>query len=293
MIAGARSGGYHGSIGLVIRSLNSASSGKKTPKVALRTGAGALPFHTPNLLYTMTTNKKTPGHIHVFLVDDHPPIREAIRDRIETTMDLTVCGETGTSEGAFREIESLDPDVAVVDLSLSDAHGLDLIQNVKAQFPDVQVVVYSMYDETVYAERAVRSGASGYVMKECATTKLLEAIRTAHDGEVYLSRKMSSRILNRVARGESAKASFPIDELTDRELAVFQMLGEGYDVSEIQDRLSLARKTVETYRRRAKEKLGVDSVSKLLQYALQWRSAGGSEERETFKADDTERVETQ
>ena len=225
----------------------------------------------------MTTNEKTPGHIHIFLVDDHPPIREAIQDRIDAAMDLTVSGETGTSEDAFRLIETLEPDVAVVDLSLSDAHGLDLIQNVKAQFPDVQVVVYSMYDETVYAERAIRAGASGYVMKEHPTSNLIDAIRTAHDGEVYLSRKMSSRILNRVARGESAEANFPIDELTDRELAVFQMLGEGYGVGEIQERLSLARKTVETYRRRAKEKLGVDSVSKLLQYALQWRSAGGTD----------------
>lgn len=207
------------------------------------------------------------------MVDDHPPIREALGERIESTMDLEICGECGSSEEAFREIETLRPDVAVVDLSLTDAHGLDLIQNIKAQFPEVQVVVYSMYDEFVYAERAIRAGASGYVTKARSTAKLIEAIRTAHDGEVYLSRKMSSRILNRVARGKTEEASFPIDELTDRELAVFQMLGEGYGVDEIQERLSLARKTVETYRRRAKEKLGLDSVSKLLQYALQWTSA--------------------
>lgn len=224
----------------------------------------------------MTAEKQNSGHIHVFVVDDHPPIREALRDRIESTMDMVVCGETGTSEEAFRRIETLRPDVAVIDLSLSDAHGLDLIQNVKAQFPDVEVVVYSMYDELVYAERAIRAGASGYVMKAKPTSNLIDAIRTAHDGEVYLSRQMSSRILNRVARGEAEEASFPIDQLTDRELAVFQMLGEGYGVDEIQDRLNLARKTVETYRRRAKEKLDIDSVSKLLQYALQWNSANGS-----------------
>ena len=225
-----------------------------------------------------TDNKKDAGHISVYMVEDHPPIREALRHRIESTMDLGVCGECGTSEEAFRDIENLRPDIAVVDLSLSDAHGLDLIQNINAQFPEVQVVVYSMYDEFIYAERAIRAGASGYVTKAHSTANLIEAIRTAHAGEVYLSRKMSSRILSRVARGKIEEARFPIDELTDRELAVFQMLGEGYGVGEIQERLSLARKTVETYRRRAKEKLGVESVSKLLQYALQWTSANGDEQ---------------
>lgn len=221
----------------------------------------------------MPSEKQNPGHIHVFLVDDHPAIREAIRDRIESTIDMVVCGEAGSSDEAFRQIEELEPDVAVVDISLTDAHGLDLVQNVRAQFSEVQVVVYSMYDERVYAERAIRAGASGYLMKTDSTKSLVEAIRTVDDGEVYLSRRMASRILNKVARGDSSEASFPIDELTDRELAVFQMLGEGYSVSEIQDRLNLARKTVETYRRRAKEKLDIDSVSKLLQYALQWTSA--------------------
>lgn len=221
----------------------------------------------------MPSEKQNPGHIQVFLVDDHPAIREAIRDRIESTIDMVVCGEAGSSDEAFRKIEEIEPDVAVVDISLTDAHGLDLVQNVRAQFSDVQVVVYSMYDERVYAERAIRAGASGYLMKTDSTKSLVEAIRTVDDGEVYLSRRMASRILNKVARGDSSEASFPIDELTDRELAVFQMLGEGYSVSEIQDRLNLARKTVETYRRRAKEKLDIDSVSKLLQYALQWTSA--------------------
>ena len=247
----------------------------------------------PSVMTSDTTNgQKNPGHIHVFFVEDHPPIREALRERISATMDMEVCGETGEAAEAFGMIEELRPDVAVVDLSLEDAHGLDLIQNIQAQFPEVEVVVYSMYDELIYAERAIRAGASGYVMKEKPTTTLIDAIRTAHDGEVYLSRQMSSRILNRVARGEAAEASFPIDELTDRELAVFQMLGEGYGVSEIQDRLNLARKTVETYRRRAKEKLGVDSVSKLLQYALQWTAANGSgdslEERRSLQEEYSE-----
>lgn len=223
---------------------------------------------------------KASSHIRVLVVDDHPPIREAISDRIGETMDLEVCGETGRADDAFAKIEEIQPDVVIVDISLVDGHGLDLVQNIQAQFSSVEVMVYSMYEEVVYAERAIRAGASGYLMKSAPTGKLIQAIRSVHDGEVFLSRRMSSRILNKVARGKSSEATFPIDALTDRELAVFQMLGEGYGVEEIQDRLNLARKTVETYRRRAKEKLDVNTVSELLQYALQWTSGQGTAQNE-------------
>ncbi|WP_263787838.1 response regulator transcription factor [Salinibacter grassmerensis] len=216
------------------------------------------------------------NHIRTFLVDDHPAILEAIRNRIDDTLDVEVCGMATSSDEAFRKIEDMAPDTAVVDISLEDAHGLDLVQNLQSQCPEVQVVVYSMYDEMVYAERAIQAGASGYLMKDQPTEDLIEAIRVVNEGEVFLSREMASQILNKVARGESSEPSFPIEEFTDRELAVFQMLGEGCSIEEIQDRLNLARKTVETYRRRAKEKLGFDSVSKLLQFAVQWASAPGA-----------------
>ena len=224
----------------------------------------------------MTSPDRSTNHIHVFIVDDHPAIREAIRDTIEGTIDMEICGEASSSDDAFREIEELQPDVAIVDISLNDAHGLDLVQNVRSQHPEVRMVVFSMYDENVYAERAIRAGASGYLMKSEPTKNIVEAIRSVHDGEVYLSRRMASRILNKVAMGRSSEPSFAIDELTDREMAVFQMLGQGYSVQEIQDRLSLSRKTIETYRRRAKEKLGYDTVSELLQYAVQWTYSQGS-----------------
>jgi DNA-binding NarL/FixJ family response regulator len=218
-------------------------------------------------------------HIRTFLVDDHPAILEAIHNRIDETLDVEVCGTATTSEQAFSQIEELEPDTAVIDISLEDAHGLDLVQNLQSQCPEVQIVVYSMYDEMVYAERAVQAGASGYLMKDQPTEELIEAIRVVDQGEVFLSREMASQILNKVARGESSEPSFPIEEFTDRELAVFQMLGEGCSIEEIQDRLNLARKTVETYRRRAKEKLGFESVSKLLQFAVQWASAPGAGKR--------------
>jgi DNA-binding NarL/FixJ family response regulator len=227
-----------------------------------------------------TANSRSTDHIQVFLVDDHPAIREAIRDTINTTMDMEICGEAGNSDEAFRAIDKQRPDVAIVDISLNDAHGLDLVQNVRAQYPSVKMIVFSMYDENVYAERAIRAGASGFLMKSEPTKTIIEAIRSVNRGEVYLSRRMASRILNKVAMGRSAEPSFAIDELTDREMAVFQMLGQGYSVQDIQDRLSLSRKTIETYRRRAKEKLGFDTVSELLQYAVQWTYGQGTHGRD-------------
>jgi DNA-binding NarL/FixJ family response regulator len=225
-------------------------------------------------------------HIRVFIVDDHPAIVEAIRDEIENTLDIEVCGTARSLTKSFSKIEEAQPDVVVLDISLEDGHGLDLLQNIRSQCPDIQVIVFSMYDEMVYAERTMRLGASGYLMKKQPLDTLIEGIRRVNNGEVYLSDDMSSQILQKVAKGDSADAGFPIDELTDRELAVFQMLGEGHSIDEIQDRLNIARKTVEAYRRRAKEKLGFDSVSELLQYAVQWASAPGEGADLQFPAED-------
>ena len=227
---------------------------------------------------TASTNSSTKNgdRIRVIVVDDHPAIREALADTIADKMDMHLVGQASSGDEAFRMVEKVEPDVAVVDVSLEDAHGLDLVQNIRAQYPDVNVIVFSMYDESVYAERAIRAGASGYLMKSESTQDVMEAIRNVHRGEVHLSRRMASQILNKVAMGRTSGPSFAIDELTDREMAVFQMLGEGFSVQDITDRLNLSRKTVETYRRRAKEKLGFDSVAELLQYAVQWTYSQGN-----------------
>jgi DNA-binding NarL/FixJ family response regulator len=211
--------------------------------------------------------------ISVFLVEDHPAILEAVTCQVKETPDAEVCGTTGSRMEAFRQIERHQPDVVVVDISLEDGHGLDLIQNVQAQHPEIQMIVFSMYDESVYAERALQAGASGYLMKTEPPEELISGIRAVSEGEVYLSDEMSSRVVGKAVWGEDAESRLPIDELTDRELAVFQMLGEGYNLREIQDRLNIARKTVESYRRRAKEKLGFDSVAELLQFAVKWVAA--------------------
>lgn len=211
--------------------------------------------------------------IRVIIVDDHPAIREALADTLSSKMDMEFSGEAESADEALSIIDRVQPDVAIVDISLKDAHGLDLVQNIRIQYPDVHVVVFSMYDESAYAERAIRAGALGYVMKNAPTQSVVDSIRCAMQGEVYLSRRMASRILTKVVRGRGTQSfRFSVDDLTDREMAVFQMLGQGHGIDDIADRLSLSRKTVETYRRRAKEKLGFDSVSELLQHAIHWTS---------------------
>jgi DNA-binding NarL/FixJ family response regulator len=212
----------------------------------------------------------TPNRIRVMLVDDHPAIREGIAAAIRSKLDLEVVAETGFSDEALGLIQKNKPDVAVVDISLGDVHGLDLVHNIRTQYPAVQVLVFSMYDENVYAERALRAGAAGYLMKSEPLQSLVDAIRTIVRGEVYLSRDLASRILGKLVTRQTTGPTFATDELTDREMAVFQMLGEGFSIEEITERLHVSRKTVETYRRRAKEKLGLDSIGELIQYAVQW-----------------------
>lgn len=207
------------------------------------------------------------------MIDDHPAIREALAHTINGRRDLTFVGEAESTSEAVELIGSVNPDVAVVDISLKEGHGLDLVEEIRSKFTDVQVIVFSMYDETAYAERAIRAGALGYVMKSAPIQDVVEAIREAAAGRIYLSRNMASRMLTRMVKGRLRPGlKFAVDELTDRELAVFHMLGEGLSVDEIADRLGLSRKTVEAYRRRAKEKLGLDTVSELLQHAVHWAS---------------------
>ncbi len=209
--------------------------------------------------------------IRIFVVDDHPAIQEALAATVGSESDLELVGSARTATEGMEQIRELRPDVVVVDISLEDAHGLDLVHQIRSELPETQVVVFSMYDEVAYAERAIRAGAMGYVMKSESTQSVVEAIRTVMQGEVYLSHRMASRILSKVVRGRSVQHHMvSLDTLTDREMAVFQLLGQGYSIEEIMQRLNLSRKTVETYRRRAKEKLGFSSVSELLQFAVQW-----------------------
>jgi DNA-binding NarL/FixJ family response regulator len=225
-----------------------------------------------------TSKNDTSTQLRVIIVDDHPAIREAIAETVDDQLDMTLCGTAKSAQEAFQLTEKTKPHVAVIDISLEDSHGLDLLQNLQAQHPQLQAVVFSMYDENVYAERSLRAGALGYVMKTESTQNLAEAIRTVSQGHIYLSRRMASSILSKFAPGrpttsQPANPGFALDRLTDREMAVFQMIGRGKTADDIADSLNLNRKTVETYRRRAKEKLGFDNVAELLQHAIQWTYA--------------------
>lgn len=211
----------------------------------------------------------------VYLVEDHPAVSQALTSTLEATTGMEVCGASGTLEEAFGQIERGEPDVAIVDISLEDGDGLVLIENLKVKRPEIEVVVFSMYDEREYAERALRAGASGYVMKSEPTSTVVEAIKAVERGEVYLSCRMSCHLLNKVAQKDADEPGIATDILTDQEMRVFQMIGEGYTVEEIQERLSLTRKTVEARRRQAKEKMGFETVSGLLRYAVQWQYRQG------------------
>ena len=225
--------------------------------------------------------------ITVIVVDDHPAVRDAVARAVAAEHDMTLVGVAGSAAAAFDLLRAADPepDVAVVDISLGDAHGLDLVQSLRAEAERLEVVVFSMYDEAVYAERALRAGALGYVRKSEPTSAVTEAIRAAADGEIYLAQRAAARLLARTALGSEgtpghatrrragARSGVQPDglaALTDREMAVFQLLGQGSPPEDIADQLNLTRKTVETYRRRAKEKLGMETVTELLQYAIRW-----------------------
>ena len=214
------------------------------------------------------------------IVDDHPAIREVICHSAEQAIDMVVAANTGSLEEAFRFIEAHDPDVAVVDLSLSDELSFEFFNTVRAHHPDTKLLAFSTHDETVHAGRVLREGASGYLMKESSRTELLTAVRRVAAGKMYLSPEMTVRILRRVQKGRVGEMRFPIDELTDRELHVFQMVGRGLGIETIADRLGLTRQTVETYRRRAKEKLGYDAIGEVGSHAARWiRRTNGEKDR--------------
>jgi DNA-binding NarL/FixJ family response regulator len=213
------------------------------------------------------------GRRAVFLVDDHPIVRQGLALLINREQDLAVCGDAGDAPSALRRIAELRPDLAVVDISLNGPDGLDLLKNIRASMPGLPVLMLSMLDESLYAERALRAGASGYIMKQEATERLLVAIRRILEGEIYLSDRMANRMLHRFANGRRTGKRSPVTDLTDRELEVFRLIGEGHGTRQIAEALIVSVKTVETYQAHIKEKLSLKNARELVQHAIQW-SAG-------------------
>jgi DNA-binding NarL/FixJ family response regulator len=205
----------------------------------------------------------------IFIVDDHPIVRRGLKELIADEADLEVCGEAADEPEAIRQIEQTNPDVVVVDLSLSSGHGLDLIRKIRQHSERIKVLVSTMHDESLYAERTIRAGAAGYIHKQEAPEKIIDALRQVIRGEVYLSPAVASRLLLRL-RGDEPGGEEPVGRLTDRELEVFEMIGRGWTTKRIAKNLGLSHKTIEAHREKIKVKLNLKNSSEMTRYATQW-----------------------
>jgi DNA-binding NarL/FixJ family response regulator len=209
----------------------------------------------------------------IFLVDDHPLVREGLTNLINGQSDLIVCGEAEDSAGAITGIAKTRPDVALVDISLKNESGLELVKNLESQFPLVALIVLSMHDEALYAERALRAGARGYVMKRESTKSVLASIRRVLEGGVYVSERVVSSMARRFSLSPKGVEGSPVERLSDRELEIFRLLGQGRTTAQIAEDLHLSLKTVQAYCARAKEKFGVSTLGELLRAAIRWEDA--------------------
>jgi DNA-binding NarL/FixJ family response regulator len=215
-------------------------------------------------------NQLVRGKTKVLLVDDHPILRAGLSKLINQESDMAVCGEAEDGPTAFEMVGRVQPDIAVIDISLKGGNGIELIKNLKARHPDLPMLVLSMHDESLYAERAIRAGSRGYIMKEEAIEQVLIAIRKVMAGEIFLSERMKNRMLQQMAGSKGKVVSSPIELLTDRELEVFRLIGEGHSTRQIAGELHLSVRTVEAYREYIKEKLNLKNATELAQHAFHW-----------------------
>ncbi len=219
---------------------------------------------------TSLPRKSAKGKDKIFIVDDHPLLREGLTRLFNQQPDLYVCGEASTAHQALKSIPVLKPDIVIVDLTLASSNGLDLIKDMKLRSLKSRVLVLSMHDESLYAERALRAGAKGYIMKQEASKDVLKAIHRILAGEIYLSEKMAAKMLHKIADGKSDENSLPEGALSDRELQVFQLIGQGRGTREIAVELHISAKTVESYRAHIKVKMNLRNAHELTQHAVHW-----------------------
>jgi len=208
----------------------------------------------------------------IVIVDDHPIMREGLVKLLAQESDLRVCGQYEDAARAFEAISKARPDIVLVDLSLKGSSGLELIKNIRAQFPNVLILVLSMHDEALYAERVLRAGAAGYVMKQEATERILFAIRHVLNGGIYLSERMSTRFMHQLVGGRVLAGGSSVERLSDRELEVFGLIGQGRGTRQIAEQLHLSVKTIESHRAHIKEKLNLRNATELVHRAIQMRT---------------------
>ncbi|MEX0741697.1 MAG: response regulator transcription factor [Phycisphaeraceae bacterium] len=218
----------------------------------------------------MTTLSRETRKSRVLIVDDHPIVRHGLAQLIDGASSLEVCGQVANASEALDAIRQMKPHVAVIDISLEGGNGLELIKQVKAEGCTTKMLVSSMHDELLYAERALRAGAMGYINKAEGTERIIEAIQQILDGRIYLSGPMTERVLHRMMRNDGKLGESPIDTLSDRELEVFEMIGQGQTTKEIAKKLHLSPKTIETHREHIKTKLNLSNNNELVRHAVQW-----------------------
>lgn len=206
----------------------------------------------------------------IMVVDDHPIVRQGLALLIDQEPDLVVCGEAEEGMGAMHVLASSRPDIVILDISLNGPDGIDLLKNIRIAYPDLPVLILSMHDESIYAERALRAGANGYIMKQEATQKLLVAVRRILGGEIYVSERLANQMLRHYITGSGTLRNSSTADLSDRELEVFRLIGEGHGTRQIAEELHISVKTVESYQAHIKEKLSLRSSRELMQHAIQW-----------------------
>ena len=217
------------------------------------------------------TEKPAVAKSRIFLVDDHAMFREGLRQLIEREHDMTVCGDAADADTALGSIEAAKPDLVIVDISLGGSSGIDLIKTIKSKYEDLPILVVSMHEESLYAERALRAGAMGYVMKHEPSKTVKTAVRKVLEGDLFLSPKMASSMVTKLIRGGSSEqSSSPLESLSERELQVFRMLGQGKSVRAIAEEMNVSVPTVNSFRNRVREKLNLKTSTEVMLQAIQW-----------------------
>jgi DNA-binding NarL/FixJ family response regulator len=220
--------------------------------------------------HTVATGRGPAAKSRVFLVDDHTMFREGLRQLIERDPDIIVCGDADSADSALTGIPLSHPDLVIVDISLGGTSGIDLIKAIKKEYEDLPVLVVSMHDESLYAERALRAGAMGYVMKHEPSKVVKAAIRKVLGGDMHLSEKMASSMIGKFMHGDAEQPASPLDALSDRELEVFRMLGQGKAVRVIADEMNVTIPTINSFRNRIKDKLNLKTSTEVMLRAIQW-----------------------
>lgn len=206
----------------------------------------------------------------IMIVDDHPIVRQGLRRLMEAEPDLEVCGESETAREAKSMIRELRPDAVIVDVSLAQGDGLELVKDARAHYPTLPLLVLSMHDEVIYAERMLSAGANGYIMKQAASDQFLVALRRVLEGGIYVSETVGNTMIEKFAAGGAYTSSNPVDSLSNRELQVLHMIGKGLSTRQTAEALNLSIKTVESHRQRIKRKLSLRTAAQLMQYAVNW-----------------------